>query len=163
VHFKDIRTRSVLIPYGRPVTITLPTNKLNLKQIHSSLMPNLIHSLDASNIHLLCEHIKNKNIELYTIHDCFATTANNMENIENEIKISFIEIYFKDKNYLEKMHENILDQIRSYKTTEIKDGKEIININNEIIEIPEIPASFLDKKLVNVFIQGIKRSKFFIS
>jgi len=56
-------------------------------------MPNLIHSLDASNIHLLCEKLKD--IPLYTIHDCFASTPNNMEVIEKMVKFAFIEIYFK--------------------------------------------------------------------
>ena len=31
-------------------------------------MPNLVHSLDASNIHILCEKLNNQ--PLYIIHDC---------------------------------------------------------------------------------------------
>lgn len=47
-------------------------------------MPNLIHSLDASNIQLLCKFLNENEIKipLYTVHDCFASTANNMSILE---------------------------------------------------------------------------------
>lgn len=63
-------------------------------------MPNLVHSLDASNVHLLCNNLTGQ--PLYTIHDCFATTPNNMEFIEHCVKDAFIKIYFSSGNYLEK-------------------------------------------------------------
>ena len=50
---------------------------------------------------------------LFTIHDCFATTPNNMEQLNQLVKASFSEIYF-GKNYLIKMHNSFLDQIKSY-------------------------------------------------
>ena len=77
-------------------------------------MPNLIHSLDASNIHLLT--LKLDNTPLYTIHDCFATTPNNMsfKHMEELIKLSFIEIYFKDRSYIENMDMNLHLQLNSY-------------------------------------------------
>ena len=87
------------------MTISLPTNILNTQKIQRSFMPNLIHSLDAANIHLLFKNIKldNKPINsIYTIHDCFATTANDMFYLETLIKRSFIKIYFSDGNYIEK-------------------------------------------------------------
>ena len=112
VKFDKIRSRSKLLPYGKPVTISLPTNELNKKKIKSSLMPNLVHSLDASNIHLLIDYLKNE--PLFTIHDCFASTPNNMSKMELMVKNVFIKIYLADSNYLEKMHNNFIDQINSY-------------------------------------------------
>ncbi len=73
-------------------------------------MPNLVK--DASNIHLLTDYFKNE--PLYTIHDCFASTPNNMNKMENRVKNVIIKIYFKDSNYLEKMHNNFIEQINSY-------------------------------------------------
>ena len=85
---------SQLYPNSKPVTISIPTNKFNIPKIKRSFMPNLIHSLDASNIHLLCNKLvasqnqlplrsgpnaANNNIlqgNIYTIHDCFATSPN---------------------------------------------------------------------------------------
>jgi DNA-directed RNA polymerase len=55
-------------------------------------MPNLIHSLDAFNIHLLIPKLTDQPI--YTIHDCFATTPNNMATLEYFIKEAFVEKKF---------------------------------------------------------------------
>ena len=52
-------------------------------------MPNFIHSLDASHIHLLInniEQLKIKDLNLYTIHDCFATDAKTMAILELLVK-----------------------------------------------------------------------------
>ena len=124
-------------------------------------MPNLVHSLDASNIHLMCQNLSG--IPIYTIHDCFASTANNMSIIEYKVKTSFIEIYFKDGNYLEKMHNHLIEQIKSYNNTIIKDGNEYIEINNVDYLLPKIPEAFINNDVLNIFIDGIRRSKFFIS
>ena len=163
--FKSIRTRSSLLPYGKPVTISIPTKMINNKKIKSSLMPNLIHSLDASNIHILCKKLNlvKTNLSLYTIHDCFATTPNNMEIMERNVKAAFIDIYFKDQSYIEKMHNHIIDQIKSFIEIDIIDGKKYIEIDNERYLIPEIPKSFLNQELIHIFIRGINNSKFFIS
>jgi len=49
--------------------------------------------------------------------------------LKKKVKASFIEIYFNNENYLEKMHMNLIDQIKSI-------NNEIININeNEYIII----------------------------
>lgn len=125
-------------------------------------MPNLVHSLDASNIHLMIDKLNGQPI--YTIHDCFATTANNMEEIERLVKESFIEIYFSDGNYLEKMHKNILEQVKSYSDIKVdKDGREYIEIKNEKLIIPEIPESFTSNDLMHAFVKGIRNSKYFIN
>ena len=129
-------------------------------------MPNLIHSLDASNIHLLCNKlsINDNNINIYTIHDCFASTANEMVLLETYVKEAFIEIYFKEGNYLEKMHNHLIDQIKSFKyPIIIKNDQEFLKINNDEILIPNIPESFISNKLMNTFIDGIKKSRYFIS
>ena len=68
VKMKNIRTRISLIDKGREkVTISLPSKSLNKRKLKSAVMPNLIHSLDASNIHLIIPKLKN--IPIYTIHD----------------------------------------------------------------------------------------------
>ena len=126
IKFKKERTTSSLIPYGKPVTISIPTNKLNTRKIKTSFMPNLVHSLDASNIHLMCKNLTG--IPIYTIHDCFASTCNNMSIIENKVKTSFIEIYFKDGNYLEKMRVQTLNWGPKLKAIIIQLLKRIMNI-----------------------------------
>ena len=77
-------------------------------------MPNLIHSLDASSLALLTDKFFNHSSEnyfsqiknIYTIHDCFASTANNMKFIVCLLKLSYISIY-TDKGYLKKFNKDI--------------------------------------------------------
>ena len=67
-------------------------------------MPNLIHSLDAANIQLFVNNLDRK-IPFYTIHDCFASLPYEMVYLEERVKEAFIEIYFKDSNYIKNLHE----------------------------------------------------------
>lgn len=60
-------------------------------------MPNLVHSLDATSMVMLLKSfhdLKLKNI--YTIHDCFAVTCDNVHSLLDLIKLVYIEIYSKD-------------------------------------------------------------------
>nr|ADO51620.1 rnapol [Moniliophthora roreri] len=112
------KVRSKLIKSSKPITILIPTDNLDYESIKTGLMPNFIHSLDASNIHLLIEQIlllNIKNMNLYTIHDCFATDYKNMAILEILIKKSFSDIYF-DENYLNKINESFLNQISAITT-----------------------------------------------
>ena len=85
----------------------------------TALMPNLIHSLDASSLALLTDKFFNHSSEnyfsqiknIYTIHDCFASTANNMKFIVCLLKLSYISIY-TDKGYLKKFNKDIIDHIK---------------------------------------------------
>jgi DNA-directed RNA polymerase len=53
-------------------------------------MPNFIHSLDATNVQLLLDSLFKIKIPVYTVHDCFAATPNNMFTMENLVKEAFI-------------------------------------------------------------------------
>jgi len=102
----------------RGVTITLPTTSLDTRQIKRGFIPNFIHSMDASNIQFLVKRLKAKNdkiFNLYTIHDCFATTPDFMNTLNNEVKLAFIELYL-NFDYLEIMHNNIISQVKSFTT-----------------------------------------------
>ena len=112
------KVRSKLIKGSKPITILLPTSDLNYRSIKTGLMPNFIHSLDASNIHLLIKLIlllNINNINLYTIHDCFATDYKNMAILEILIKKSFSDLYF-NSNYLNLIHNSFINQISSITT-----------------------------------------------
>jgi DNA-directed RNA polymerase len=71
-------------------------------------MPNLVHSLDATSLALLVDLMKDFNIlNFFSIHDCFAVTANNAEKLSDYLKIVYSTIYSED-NYLKKLDDNIL-------------------------------------------------------
>jgi DNA-directed RNA polymerase len=128
-------------------------------------MPNFIHSLDATNVHLLLYDIINSDqIPVYTVHDCFASTANNMSILEYKVKLAFIDIYFNDEGFLLKSHNRIISQIKEVHETITINGKEYIDMssyNKPDILIPELPIAFKTKEL-NDFIKGLLNSKYFI-
>jgi DNA-directed RNA polymerase len=162
--FVAVETKSQIIKSSKPITIRLPLNKkLDKNKIYTGFMPNLIHSLDASNIHLLIPKLTDQ--PLYTIHDCFATDANNMKNLELFIKEAFIEIYFRDGNYLSSMHSNLVQQIidhaENYYVND--EGDHIVIIDKKELKIPNLPEQFTSTEHNQLFIKGILKSKFFIS
>src|SRR5882724_1161915 len=173
----------------RGVTITLPTTSLDTRQIKRGFIPNFIHSMDASNIQLLVKRLRAKNdkiFNLYTIHDCFATTPDFMNTLNNEVKLAFIEIYL-NFDYLEIMHNNIISQVKSFTTIytdtniNVDEGNDIystktleqtklegeykkfIIVNNKKILIPEKPNLSDWNNSRDIFINGIKKSVYFIS
>ena len=91
-------------------------------------MPNFINSLDAANVHLLLANLANFKIPVYTVHDCFAATPNNMLSMEKLVKEAFIEIYFNDEGYLLKLHIHFVENILS--ATDQIDTTDYMQLNN---------------------------------
>jgi hypothetical protein len=82
-----------------------------------AFMPNLIHSLDATSLSLLVNNYfnlyDNKVRNIYGIHDCFATTFNNMGFIIENLKLIYIFLY-SNKKYLKELDDNIINHIKNY-------------------------------------------------
>jgi DNA-directed RNA polymerase len=163
------RFSSRLYSGNKPITISLPTDQLDKVAINRSLMPNLIHSLDSANIQLFVNnlHKENINIPFYTIHDCFASLPNSMGLLERLVKEAFIEIYFSDNTYVQTLHNQLLDQIRDLTETKLnEDGEEICLVpkgkNKTEMVIPQLPSTFIDPKLNELFIKGLRNSAYFI-
>jgi DNA-directed RNA polymerase len=118
MQMSERKIKTKLLKSSKPITILLPTENLDYISIKTGLMPNFIHSLDASNIHLLIKQIillNLNNMNLYTIHDCFATDYKNMAILEILIKKSFTDIYFNE-DYLKLIHNSFINQISSITT-----------------------------------------------
>lgn len=80
-----------------------------------ALMPNLIHSLDATSMFLLYdEFTKNYGdiVNLYTIHDCFSTTADKGDKLLVLIRSIYTKLYIEN-NYLRTFDEGIINIIRN--------------------------------------------------
>lgn len=112
-----INTKSVKInPFifkKTSFTIKIVTQELNKAKQVRSFMPNLIHSLDATSIALMFENFWNINTNLYTVHDCFATTADKIEILIDLLKKTYISIY-SGNSYLEKLHNHIILNMVDY-------------------------------------------------
>jgi DNA-directed RNA polymerase len=108
IKFNSKTIKNNLIPGSKAITIARPTDKIDKVKMLRSFMPNFIHSLDASNVHLLINYLFKDNISFYTIHDCKASTPNKIGILEKTVKKAFIDIYFKDEGYLLKTHKKFI-------------------------------------------------------
>lgn len=92
-------------PQKNTYSIKLYNKKINKNKQIKALMAKLIHSLDAASLFLIIDMFyqnnlnESKNFNFFSIHDCFAITANNIEDLIRFIKIVYINIY-SDNNYL---------------------------------------------------------------
>jgi DNA-directed RNA polymerase len=114
-------TSSIL---GKRKTITrrVPIkDKISLRKQNEGIVPNVVHSFDASNISLLIkELLKNKhNINILTIHDCFACSGNDVELMVFNVKLAF-SILYSNKCFVNDYHNFIVDYI-------IKSGYTVVN------------------------------------
>lgn len=107
---QSTRVRSGLFK-GADHTIVIPTGQIDKVSQQSAFMPNLIHSMDGSTITLLSKRLKTLGIKnIYTIHDCFATTADNVSIINELVREAFCEIY-SDERFLLKLHQFFIQYI----------------------------------------------------
>nr|AAD31445.1 RNA polymerase [Neurospora intermedia] len=83
------------------------------KQIQA-FIPNFVHSMDGSNIVLLIKTIRDegRKINFASIHDCFATHANDTAWLSWYVKQSFIRIY-SDSSFLRRFHNYIQLRIQA--------------------------------------------------
>jgi len=94
-------------------SVSLPLAKMDSISNRIAFMPNFIHSMDSTNIQLLINIYKarkEEDINLFTIHDCFATTPNYMKELNRDIRLAFIMIYFQG-DYIKSVHENFIKKI----------------------------------------------------
>jgi DNA-directed RNA polymerase len=152
----------------RPVNISLPSTSFDDKKNKQAFMPNFIHSMDAANVQLLVNTLidkyinNNENINLFTIHDCFATTPNSMSIIDNELRIAFIKMYFS-YDFLETLHNDFLKQITSFtkvftKKTKKRNGdiihKEfVLDKNNKKTNIFQLSLKQLIGIIIKIFVK----------
>ena len=88
------------------------------RKMSTAIMPNVVHSLDASAIALLLDFLKSStndfdtnNINnIYTVHDCFAMTSNNIKRLVECLKNTYIKIY-SDNVYLLEMDKYVRNHI----------------------------------------------------
>jgi DNA-dependent RNA polymerase len=90
-----------------------PTEKVNKLKQKDGIVASLIHSMDASNIALLINKIREINwkVNLVTVHDCFITDANHCEFINFRVKAAFISLY-QDQNFIDEFHNNFINYLK---------------------------------------------------
>jgi DNA-directed RNA polymerase len=92
------------------------------KQVES-IIPNVIHSLDASHLmFVIRECVNSKILPIITVHDCFGTLPNQMFHLEQVIKKQFVILYTKE-NFLNKFHKKLLESIEDNNYIIFKKGE----------------------------------------
>ena len=116
------------------------TNKISLKRQNSAIVPNLIHSLDAANISLLIKSLlaEDKKMNLVSIHDCFASDANNIDLLHFNIRAAFLRIY-QNNNFINDFHKFIIDYLINLGVYVFDNETKILLGNRKIIDIPKKP------------------------
>ena len=101
------------------------------KQIRA-LMPNLIHSLDATSLSLLYNIFLRKypEAQFFSIHDCFATTFDKVTFLKEILASVYTDLYSNtqylkefDGNIIEYIHSNTDYKIDENRTIELDNGK----------------------------------------
>nr|QWO71430.1 RNA polymerase [Termitomyces sp. K1Ac] len=135
------------------VTLPIP-GKINHKANKTSFVPNLIHSMDSANIQLLIHNLKlnpkYNYFNLFTIHDCFATTPDAMKILNLEVRKAFSLMYF-DERYLNTLHLDFLRDICRYTNIYKEDKKGIIT--------PYSPSEPYDNYTLFFYFQITKKDK----
>lgn len=144
--------KTPILKRSKPITVRIPTDKYAYVSIKRGFIANFIHSLDAANIHYLIKIIlsnpeySDQISNLYTIHDCFASSNDQMECMELLVRKAFAMLYF-DKNYLIELDTCLMGQIKTYSSdVQIsKKGVRTLSIKNpktgrvEVLNIPTLP------------------------
>lgn len=99
------------------------SDKLDHKKQSNAIIPNIIHSLDASHLmNVIIKMNKLYNKSIITVHDCFGTHPNNMESLSEIVKIEFAKLY-TNEDFLNKFHTQIINNMRENGFTPIYEKK----------------------------------------
>ena len=126
---------------GRTNTFVLrePLNKLDKTKQKGSIIPNVIHSLDANHAANVINYGFDNGIKnIITIHDCFGTHPNYMDKLFEIIKLEFVKLYAEEL-FLCKFHERNLENIQDHGFTIERDPikeQDYIMINRSKLLIP---------------------------
>lgn len=135
-------------------------DKMDKQKQCNAIIPNIIHSLDASHLINLINNSGDLGLDpIITIHDCFGTHPNNMENLIFRVKKEFILLYSQE-NFLVKFHDRTIQNIKD-NNFEILfnevDQRNYVIINDSLEKIPNIP------KLGKLDLQKIIEAKYMIT
>lgn len=159
-----LKKKKIVVPlsiFGKTKKLVLTENDDSLDSIkqQQAIIPNIIHSLDASHLINLIKTSSEENFRpLITIHDCFGTLPNKMGELDWKVRKEFVLLY-TDSKFLNDFHQRFIQSITDNQFVIKTENNKfyIILENNEKIEIPSIP------KLGELDIKNIMNSKYMIS
>ena len=130
--------------FGRSKILVLRENvfKLNIAKQKLAIIPNIVHSLDASHsIKLINTAANTKFYPIITIHDCFGTLPNKMGELDFMVRKEFILIY-SNREFIKNFHNRFIQSItdNQYKLDDDKNPTCIILDPINRLIIPSVPV-----------------------
>lgn len=122
----------------KKINLSVLTNDIDHDKQLRSLMPNLIHSLDATSmtqLYFLFNKKYKEDGQFYAVHDCFGTTMDKVDSLKRLLCLVYVELYSRDE-YLYKFDENIIEYIKQNSNFEWE-GRTIY-LDNESIVLPKV-------------------------
>lgn len=157
---KENKTQFNVFNQAKKLVIREKTDELSKARQIQGIIPNVIHSLDASHlIKVISSSKKEDYYPIIAIHDCFGTHPNKMQKLETNVKLEFISLY-SQQNYLKSFHKNVINNFRTnnFKVKYANKHYYVFSeFKNEWIQLPNIP------KLGNLDLNQIKESKYMIT
>lgn len=157
---KQIVISTKLFNQSKKMVIRESLNEIDRLKQTNAIIPNIIHSLDATHLINLINKAQDIGFApIITVHDCFGTHPNKMDELAFMVKKEFILLYSQD-NFLETYHNRLIQSIKDNKFEVIfnEEDKFYYVINNDYwIKIPNVP------KLGELDLQKIIDSKYMIS
>lgn len=150
---------------GKSKTLVLKEmeDTIDSRKQNQAIIPNIIHSLDATHLIKLINTIVSINFgPILTIHDCFGTHPNLCHILELLVKKEFILLYIKE-DFLKKFHTKIIESIKDNQVPILKDENDNYFITlhhknkDEKLKIPTLPS------LGSLDIKSITYSKYMIT
>ena len=139
------------------MALKLPTDKIDRRRQRDGLMPNVIHSFDASNIVKTVDLLKTNQVEIFTIHDCFASHAANVATVQREVKRGFISLYVNE-NRIAALHNDWLNALANQDPSRITVDRDkgLVYIDKKEHKIPTVPP------MGKLDISEIEKSKYMV-
>lgn len=157
---KENKTQFNVFNQAKKLVIREKTDELSKARQIQGIIPNVIHSLDASHlIKVISSSKKEDYYPIIAIHDCFGTHPNKMQKLETNVKLEFISLY-SQQNYLKSFHKNVINNFRTnnFKVKYANKHYYVFSeLKNEWIQLPNIP------KLGNLDLNQIKESSYMIT
>lgn len=137
---KETKTVTIL-GVRKSVTKQIPIyDSINLVRQNGAIVPNIVHSFDAANIAILVDGLLCNKIDmnLLTVHDCFATNANNVDLMVTKVKLAFLYLYL-NRNFVESYHNFTLEYLIKSGFTLTPDKEFVLFEDAKNLKIPTAP------------------------
>jgi hypothetical protein len=118
------------------------TNKDSRREVQA-IIPNIIHSLDASHLRML---INRWDKYILPIHDCFGTHPNDMHKLAEIVRVTFVLLY-SSTDFLNTLDDRLRQSLRDFKINIIiiEGDKEVIENIDARSKLKYIPLPILPK------------------